>query len=405
MNTRLSDYWEQLTPAPPALDALVAGAETVRRRRRRWAVAGAAALTAAVVLSGVAVQRSFDDPVDVAPAQQVPVPPDGMRYVGAGQAVVAVPEWWTTGETQCLTPVETTVAWFSGAIADCSDPAPEGVVREVSFLEVMDPTSGYGAHLLESMAPIGSVDGVEVVEALGCNDWYPGTCRRLFAVPSAGVMFGVTLADAEDGDYETIRDSLRILPAGVTTVPLDAGFGGYTPGWGDEPEVVPSLVQGIEAAGLRAEVVQAPPPGPDADLAADLVPGSYLGAEPELGSPIETGSAVTITVAPVLLPTSDWDGGEAMTALGGGRLALDDAGCVVLANGAEATYALWPKGYGTRLDDGVVVIVDAEGREVAREGETIQVGGGYSEPGRYAAEPCVPAGGEVFFINQHLEPR
>ncbi len=405
MNTRLSDYWEQITPDPPALDALVDGAENVRRRRRRWMVAGAAALTAAVALSGVAVQRALDDPVDVAPAQQVPTPPDGMRYVGAGQAVVAVPEWWTTGETQCLTPVETTVAWFSGAVADCADPAPEGVVREVSFLEVMDATSGYGEYIVRTMEPIEPVDGVEVLEATGCDGWYPGTCRRLFAVPSAGIAFAVTLADAEDGDYETIRDSLRILPEGVTTVPLDAGFGGYTPSYRDEPEVVSSLVKKIEAAGLVAEVVQAPPPGPDSDLAADLVPGSYLGAQPELGSAIEKGDTVTITVAPVLLPTSDWDGGDAMQALGGGRVAVDEGGCVFFKNGEEGLYALWPKGYATRLNGGVVVVVDAEGREVAREGETIRAGGGYLEPGKYAGEPCVPDGGEVFFINQHLEPR
>ena len=232
---------------------------------QRVAVAGAAALALVAIVGAVAVRQAvFDGDDGDAATQVIPNAPDGTRYVGAGQAVVAVPEWWTTGETQCLTPVETTVAWFSGAVADCQDPAPPGVVREVSFLEVMDATSGYGEHMMSTMEPIDPVDGVEVLEAVGCNDWYAGTCRRLFAVPSEGVAFAVTLADAQDGDYETIRDSLRILPDGVTTVPLDAGFGGYTPAWGDEPAVVPSLVQKIEAAGLRAEIVQAPPPAPTA---------------------------------------------------------------------------------------------------------------------------------------------
>ncbi len=405
MTIRLSDYWEQITPDPPGLDALVDGAETIRRRRRRWTVAGAAALTAAVVVSGVVVQRAFDGPDTATPAGPIPSPPDGTRYVGAGSAVVAVPEWWTTGETQCLTPVETTVAWFSGAVADCPDPVPDDVVREVSFLEVMDATSGYGEYMLRSMEPIEPVDGVEVFEATGCDDWYVGTCRRLFAVPSEGVMFGVTLADAEDGDYETIRDSLRILPDDLTTVPLDAGFGGYTPAWGDDREVVPSLVRKIEKAGLRAEIVQAPPPGPGADLVADLVPGSYLGAEPELGSPIEAGGLVTITVAPVLLPTSEWRPGDAaMEALGFGRIALDDDGCVYLANGAHATYALWPQGYTTGLDDGEVTILNAAGKEVARVGQEIEAGGGFGPPGRFSGQPCLP-NGEVFLIQDEITLR
>lgn len=406
MTTRLREYWEQITPDPPALDALVEGAEHERRRRRRWAVAGAAALTAVVVLSGVAIQRAFDGPDDVAPSQLIPAPPDGTRWVGAGRAVVAVPEWWTTGETQCLTPVETTVTWFSGAVADCSDPAPPGVVREVSFLDVMDAESGYGEHMLRSMEPLATVDGVEILEFPGCDGWYPGTCRHLFAAPSEGLMFGVTLADAADGDYETIRDSLRILPRGATTVPLDAGFGGYTPTWGDEPEVVPSLVDRIEAAGLRAEVVQAPPPDPGADLAADLVPGAYLGAEPELGSPIESGGTVTITVAPALLPTSDWVPTDpAMEALGGGRISVDGAGCVYLANGNDKTYALWPHGYTTRLDGGVVTILDAGGSEVAREGQEISAGGGSAPPGDFAEQPCMAGQNEVFYIQDQVTVR
>jgi hypothetical protein len=371
-------------------------------RRRRWAVAGAAAVTAALVLGGVVVQRALDGPGDAAPAGLLPAPPDESRYVGAGRAVVAVPEWWTTGETQCLTPVETTVAWFSGAVADCVDPVPPGVVREVSFLEVMDATSGYGEHLLRSMEPVASESGVEVLELPGCEKWYPGTCRRLFAVPSEGVAFGVTLADAGDGDYETIRDSLRILPDGATTVPIDVGFGGYTPGWGDGPEVVRSLVRRIEAAGLRAEVVQPPPPGPGDDV-ADLVSGSYLGAEPAPGSPIAAGGTVTVTVARVPLPTSDWQpGDDAMRALGGGRVELDDDGCVHLAHGGHRTYVVWPQGYTTGLDGGVVTILDPDGREVTREGRELRAGGGYVPPGPYAGQRCLPATGEVFVVNEDL---
>jgi hypothetical protein len=371
---------------------------------QRWKVAGAAAVVAAMIVGGIAVAQALDDEDGgVAPTALLPTPPDGTRWVGAGRAVVAVPEWWTTGETQCLTPVETTVTWFSGATADCPDPAPPGITREVSFLEVMDATSGYGEHMLSSMEPLTTVDGAQVLESPACEGWYPGTCRHLFAVPSEGVVFALAIADADDGDYETIRDSLTILPGGATTVPLNAGLGGHTPSWNDEPAVVAGLVRQLEAAGLHAEVVQAPPPGPDGDLVADLVPGSYFGAEPELGSPIESGGTVRITVAPVLLPTNGWRPGDgADQALGGGRIALDRDGCVYLADGELKTYALWPAGYETRLDDGVITIVDANGDEVAREGQEIRAGGGYGGSGRFADQPCLPETGEVFSIQDQI---
>lgn len=45
-------------------------------------------------------------------------PPEGHRWVGDEGVVVAVPDWWTTGDTHCLLPVEDTVFVESGSIAD-----------------------------------------------------------------------------------------------------------------------------------------------------------------------------------------------------------------------------------------------------------------------------------------------
>ena len=218
------------------------------------------------------------------------------RWVGLGRVVVAVPEWWTTGETQCLAPVETTVYYDEGATADCADPVPPATVREVSALAVLDGTSGYGEYLTRDMEPVGQVAGREVLERDGCEEWFEGVCRRVFAVPEEGVVFAVTIHDKGDGDYEEIRDSLRILPDGETTVPL-ASSDGWTPSWGAEPRVVDAVVEGVESAGLAADVVTAErPQGPDVDV-ADLPEGSLLDIEPAMGSPIDEGGTVTITVS------------------------------------------------------------------------------------------------------------
>ena len=69
-------------------------------------------------------------------------PPEGSRWVGYDGVVVAVPDWWTTGETQCGAPVEDTVYFDSGAVYDCSDPADPATVQEVSSLAVLRDQRG-----------------------------------------------------------------------------------------------------------------------------------------------------------------------------------------------------------------------------------------------------------------------
>lgn len=224
-------------------------------------------------------------------------PPEDTRWVGWGQVVVAVPEWWTTGETRCLTPVEDTVYFDPSAIAECTDAPPAGVVQEVSALAILDGTSGYGELQTRGMRSIGEVAGREVLERKGCEGWFKGVCRRMFAVPSEGVVFAVTIAEAGDGSYQEIRDSLRMLPDSMTTVPLRTADG-WTPAWGAEPRAVDALESSLRAAGLRVEIVTAERTGEDAaDLVADLPPGTLLEVTPELGSVIDVGGTVTLTVA------------------------------------------------------------------------------------------------------------
>lgn len=227
----------------------------------------------------------------------VPDPPSGMRWVGSGQVVVAVPEWWTTGETRCSAPVEDTVYFDQAGQARCADAPAPAAVREVSALAVLDAASGYGELLVRDMDPIGEVDGREVVESKGCEEWFEGVCRRLFAVPSEGVVFAVTLAEKSDGDYEAIRDSLHILPETSTTVPL-ATRDGWTPAWGAEPEVTDALVRQLKDAGLSVETKTAErPSNDDGGDYASLPEGSLLDVRPALGGVIDVGGTVTVTVS------------------------------------------------------------------------------------------------------------
>lgn len=204
-------------------------------------------------------------------------PPDGTRWVGSGGVVVAVPDWWTTGETRCGAPVEDTVYFDSGAIYDCAYSVDPATVREVSSLAVVDNSNGrYDPDELDGQ----------------CEEWFEGVCRRLFAVPGTDIVLAVTIHERGDGDFDEIRESGRALPDGVTTVPLEVD--GSTPAWGAEPAVARALAEAIEAAGLDADV-ETVEPDPDGDV-ADLPPGSLLGVRPDLGTPVEAGSTVTISV-------------------------------------------------------------------------------------------------------------
>lgn len=210
---------------------------------------------------------------------------------------MAVPEWWTTGETQCGAPVEDTVYFDMAATYDCANPPAPSTVREVSALAVLDADSGYGELMVREMAKIGEVDGREIVEREGCEDWFEGVCRRLFAVPSEGVVFAVTIAEDGDGDYEAIRDSLIVLPDSSTTVPL-ATRDGWTPTWGADPGATDKLVAQLKGAGLTVNIKKIDRgAGDTVGHLASFPEGSLLEVSPVLGSVIETGGTVTVSVS------------------------------------------------------------------------------------------------------------
>jgi hypothetical protein len=133
---------------------------------------------------------------------------------------------------------------------------------------------------------------------------------------------------------------------------------------------------------------------------------------PELGlaSPVGTlrvGENTTVTARVLTYPHT----GDSMQALGGGRLVLHN-GCLAVAASVDdrrPTYVLWPDGYSLvyrRLE--TPVLIDAVGREVARMGDDVTLGGGYVPPDDADAatigglpDTC-RAGGDGYFLTSGL---
>jgi hypothetical protein len=117
---------------------------------------------------------------------------------------------------------------------------------------------------------------------------------------------------------------------------------------------------------------------------ADLEPHStydLVACVPGLGLASPVGSLNVVereTVRTVRVLTYPYDG-VGMDALAFGRL-VAHGGCLAIADRGDdphPTYVLWPDGY-SLVDRGGAdsVLIDAVGREVARLGDTVQLGGG-----------------------------
>jgi hypothetical protein len=103
------------------------------------------------------------------------------------------------------------------------------------------------------------------------------------------------------------------------------------------------------------------------------------------------------------------DSGIHMQALGGGRLMVHNGCLAVAERSPRPIYVLWPDGYAL-VDRGAgePVLIDAVGREVARLGDEVTLGGGYVPPdGAEAAaiggipESCRRSG-ESYFVTSGL---
>lgn len=102
-------------------------------------------------------------------------------------------------------------------------------------------------------------------------------------------------------------------------------------------------------------------------------------------------SVAACSLAPaVALRTAPAPAQACMDALIGGTLARHpQSGLGITSADGQSTPVEWPFGYTARAEGDRIALLDAEGRVVAREGDQIQVGGGFGTNLWHACGPVM----------------
>jgi hypothetical protein len=110
-------------------------------------------------------------------------------------------------------------------------------------------------------------------------------------------------------------------------------------------------------------------------------------------SAVPTATSAAPTAAPAIaITTAPAANAMCMDALMTGKLARDvRTGLGVTASDGQQMAVEWPFGYSARADGGRLALVDETGEVVAREGDTIQVGGGFGNVMWHACGPVTVA--------------
>jgi hypothetical protein len=263
------------------LETLAMTQRSSRSRSRVWAGVVAVSAMTAVVVAGVAVVGRTGN--DERPTQ----PTDGetriadlhpTRQAGLNSVVVTVPIAWPTTDAVCDEPAVSYVYYDSDIRNAARCPFRERGAMPETIVGIGDSDSdvgrGVSRHLKRSGQP---VDGFEVLEsALSCEEPRVVSCFQSFVVPELGTYFTVrSRGEGAMDEVAAIRESLRILTAGITTVP-------FTPNG-----TLGQRIADIEAAGLSVKLVEQPA----------AATGTFLGADPALGTAVPEGSTVTLTVS------------------------------------------------------------------------------------------------------------
>jgi len=263
---------DQVVVLAPPLDAMLAEADRVRRRRR--VTIGGAVLA---VLATLGAADGVASLLDRGPqAWPVSAPPDGMRFVGLGRAVIAVPSGWATDATRCGQPVRDTVL-LGDAPAD-----PCGAVRPA---DVRSVAITYGAPDGFVVATEYEVGGRPVQRgSTGCA---AGTCSAAVHLPTENVTFTVASSNVRPelarAEVAALSIGLRVLEGWVAVPPT----GMLATDYGRSAEA--KYVSDLRGFGLEPVVRIDPTTGGQ--------PGTVTGVSPPPGTPLKPGQEVTVTVA------------------------------------------------------------------------------------------------------------
>ena len=264
---------EVVVLAPP-VEPMLAEADRLRRRRRT--AVGGAVLAVLVTLGAADAVTSFVDPDPEAwPAA---TPPDGMRFVGIGRAVIAVPTGWATDATRCGQPVRDTVVIGTAPAATCTAPRPADIRSVV--ITAGPPAAGFRA---ESTYDVAGHRGRARPHDLPGGDLHRGGApadgerhlhRRVLEPPTrAGPRRGGRAWCAASGCW--------------TAASRCPAPGALAADYGRSAEA--KYVADLRDLGLDPVVE------PDTTTGAD--PGTVTAVSPEPGTPLTPGSEVTVRVA------------------------------------------------------------------------------------------------------------
>lgn len=276
---------------PPPLAAM----HRTARRRTSYAVGLAAAAAVVVVTGGVALWPTGDavdsrDPApaasdspspapgpDAEPADDAPRP--GTRWVGVGQAVIAVPDDWGTNEIRCGTPTRDTVVVDVGVVETCATAYPRGTTSVwIRSREAIDE--------VDTWTPI-EVDGEPALRSP--DERSRGFGSRYYAasvyLPERDVVFTASSSVS----FEAVQDLLDGI-AVLDTLVAVPGFSSENYEFDDQSRARERYVRSLQEAGLQVEVVV------DERMSSGI-PGFVLSASPLPGTVVEPGSTVTVTVS------------------------------------------------------------------------------------------------------------
>jgi hypothetical protein len=191
-----------------------------------------------------------------------------MRFVGVGQAAIAVPLAWGTNQLRCGTPMHDTVVIDPGGAHACGQARPAGVDSVELF-------SGGPRRYFTADRTL-AVDGLAAQrQTTRCAEDPRGkVCYGTVYIPSLRVSFR---AESSTGAavVDRILEQVRVLPGQVAV-----------PGFIDQDR---RYYEGmVRDAGLTAEIRGIKRPGYD--------PGSVLDVSPPPGTMVAPGTVVTATV-------------------------------------------------------------------------------------------------------------
>jgi hypothetical protein len=263
---------EVVVLAPPVGPML---AEADRRRRRRRLTIGGAVLAVVATLGLADTVTALVDPGPEAwPATS---PPDGMRFVGIGRAVIAVPTGWATDAVRCGQPVRDTVVLDPTPGEACRGSRPAGV-RSVAIGSGPPGTDFTAATTYD-------VQGRQVQR--GQTTCAAGTCSAVVHLPTENVTFTVSSSTVRPerarAEVAGMVRGLRVLD-GMVAVPTT---GALAADYGRSART--KYVADLRDLGLHPVVRAERVPGADA--------GTVTGVSPSPGTPLRRGSDVVVTVA------------------------------------------------------------------------------------------------------------